>query len=87
LRRYLADLRDRQLPGATPASAPALGDEAYRLDGANADGSAVTAVVWRRANLVLVVLGTSIAPTRTLELARLMDTRAVAARPATGPSS
>ncbi len=82
LRRYVADVRDRQLTGTTAGAAPPLGDEAYRLDGTNADGSTVTVFAWRRGNLVLVVLGTSFPPAHTLRLATLIDARAQAAEPA-----
>ena len=82
LRRYVADVRDRQLTGATAGVVPPLGDEAYRLDGTNADGSAVTVFAWRRGNLVLVVLGTSFPSAHTLRLATLVDERAVTAEPA-----
>lgn len=82
LQRYVADVRDRQLNGTTTGAPPPLGDEAYRLDGTNADGSTVTVFAWRRGNLVLVVLGTSFPPADTLRLATLIDARAHAAEPA-----
>lgn len=82
LRRYVADVRDRQLTGATTGAPPPLGDETYRLDGTNADGSTVTVFAWRRGNLVLVVLGTSFPTADTLRLATLIDARAATAEPA-----
>ena len=53
-----------------------LGDEAYRLDSANADGAAVTILGWRRANLVMIVIGTSYPASSVEDLGRLIDGRA-----------
>jgi len=87
LRRYLDDLRTRQLPDTADGAAPGLGDESYRLEGTNADGSGITVFAWRRANLVLVLLGTSFPPPRTLRLAERMDDRAATAEGAAAASA
>jgi hypothetical protein len=76
LARFLDDLRARQLPGALDRAPIALGDEAYRLDSTNADGAAVTILGWRRANLVLIVIGTSYPASSVEDLGRLIDGRA-----------
>ena len=76
LARYLADLRERQLQPLPSLDAEPLGDEAYRIDALNGDGATVTVIGWRRANLVLVVMGTSFAPSSVVALARLVDARA-----------
>ena len=81
LGRFLDDLRSRQLRGATDGAPPELGNESYRLDATNADGASVTVLGWRDANLVLVVIGTSFAPTSVEALARLVDARALSAAP------
>jgi hypothetical protein len=79
LKRFLDDVRTRQLPGARDGAEPGFGDESYRLDGTNSDGAAVTLVAWRRGNVILAVLGTSFDPDQVLRLADLMDGRARAA--------
>ena len=84
LGRFLADLRSRQLRGATDGASPALGDESYRLDATTADGASVTVLGWRQANLVLVVIGTSFTPASVERLAELVDARALAAAPSGG---
>jgi hypothetical protein len=76
LTRFLNDLRERQFTGARDRDAVALGDEAYRLDATNHDGAPVTVLAWRRANLVMVVIGTSFPPSSVEALARLVDGRA-----------
>jgi hypothetical protein len=76
LARYLDDLRGRQLRATASGVPEPLGDEAYRLDARNADGARVTVIGWRRANLVLVVIGTSFPPAKVVALARLVDDRA-----------
>jgi hypothetical protein len=76
LARYLADLRGRQLRAIATGVAEPLGDEAYRLDALNTDGAVVTVIAWRRANLDLVVIGTSVPPSSVVALARLVDGRA-----------
>ena len=81
LGRFLDDLRSRQLQGATDGASPPLGNESYRLDATNADGASVTVLGWRDANLVLVVVGTSLAPASVEALARLVDARALSAAP------
>jgi len=77
LGRFLDDLRSRQLRGTTDGTPPAIGDESYRLDATNTDGATVTVLGWRRANLVLVVIGTSFAPASVERLAGLVDRRAL----------
>jgi hypothetical protein len=78
LARFMTDLRERQLTGAQDRDAVRLGDEAYGLDATNSDGAHVTVLAWRRANLVMAVIGTSF-PAATVEaLARLVDGRAAA---------
>jgi len=58
LRRYLGDLRDRQIESAEDLTVPDLGDEAYGLRGvAPADGSPLLVYLWRVRNLILVVSG------------------------------
>ena len=84
LGRFLDDLRSRQLKGATVGTPPGLGDESYRIDATNADGATVTVLGWRDANLVLVVIGTSFAPTSVEALARLVDARALSTAPSGG---
>ena len=74
--RFLTDLRERQLTGARDRDAAALGDEAYRMDATNGDGAPVTVLAWRRANLVMVVIGTSFPSSSVEGLARLVDGRA-----------
>jgi hypothetical protein len=76
LTRFLTDLRDRQFTGAHDRDAGALGDEAYGMDATNRDGAPVTVLAWRRANLVMVVIGTSFPPSSVEALARLVDGRA-----------
>jgi len=76
LTRYLTDLRERQFTGTHDRDAIALGDEAYRMDATNSDGAPVTVLAWRRANLVMVVIGTSFPPSSVETLARLVDGRA-----------
>jgi hypothetical protein len=76
LARFLDDLRARQLPGARDRPPIALGDEAYRLDSTNADGADVTILGWRRANLVMIVIGTSYPASSVEDLGRLIDGRA-----------
>lgn len=76
LGRFLTDLRDRQLDDVHDRDTAALGDETYRLDATNSDGAPVTVIAWRRANLVMVVIGTSFPSSSVEELARLVDGRA-----------
>jgi hypothetical protein len=76
LTRYLTDLRERQFTGAHDRDAVALGDEAYGMDATNSDGAPVTVLAWRRANLVMVVIGTAFPPPSVEALARLVDGRA-----------
>jgi len=76
LTRFLTDLRDRQFTGVHDRDAGALGDEAYGMDATNRDGAPVTVLAWRRANLVMVVIGTSFPPSSVEALARLVDGRA-----------
>jgi hypothetical protein len=76
LTRFLTDLRERQFTGAREGDAVALGDEAYRIDATNSDGAPVTVLAWRRANLVMVVIGTSFPRSSVEALARLVDGRA-----------
>jgi hypothetical protein len=76
LGRFLTDLRARQLVDVHDRDPVALGDEAYRLDATNRDGARVTVLAWRRANLVMVVIGTSFPEASVEGLARLVDGRA-----------
>jgi hypothetical protein len=76
LARYLDDLRERQLQPIPATDPEPLGDETYRISALNGDGATVTVIGWRRANLVLVVIGTSFAPSSVEALARLVDARA-----------
>jgi hypothetical protein len=76
LARFLSDLRERQLTGTRDGDAGPLGDEAYRMDAKNGDGARVTVLAWRRANLVMVVIGTSFPASSVETLARLVDGRA-----------
>jgi hypothetical protein len=76
LARFLSDLRDRQFTGARDRDAIALGDESYRMDATNSDGAPVTVLAWRRANLVMVVIGTSFPASSVEALAQLVDGRA-----------
>jgi hypothetical protein len=76
LTRFLSDLRERQFTGARDRAVVALGDETYRMDATNRDGAPVTVLAWRRANLVMVVIGTSFPPSSVEALARLVDGRA-----------
>jgi hypothetical protein len=76
LGRFLSDLRERQFTGARDRDAIALGDEAYRMDATNSDGAPVTVLAWRRANLVMVVIGTSFPASSVEALARVVDGRA-----------
>ena len=64
------------LDGARDRPPIALGDETYRLDSTNADGAAVTILGWRRANLVMIVIGTSYPASSVEDLGRLIDGRA-----------
>jgi hypothetical protein len=79
LERYMDDLRNRQLRAIRTGLPEPLGDETYRLDAQNTDGATVTVIGWRRANLVLVVIGTSFPPSSVVALARLVDARAAGA--------
>jgi hypothetical protein len=78
LGRFLTDLRERQLTGARERDVVRLGDEAYGLDATNGDGARVTVLAWRRANLVMVVIGTSFPAASVEALAHLVDVRAAA---------
>ena len=58
LGRFMDDLRERQLEGAETIAAPDLGDESHGLSGRSAtDGTEVVAFLWRRDNLILVLVG------------------------------
>ncbi len=78
LRRFLGDLRTRQLEGATEVPVPGLGDESYGVSGRSpADGSALLVYLWRRANLILVLSGSGPVKTEAmLAAARAMADRA-----------
>jgi hypothetical protein len=78
LRRYVGDLRTRQMTGAADISTGGLGDEAFGLaGGAASDGSFLRVYAWRISNLILVLVASGPADERTvLGLARAMDARA-----------
>ena len=58
LDRFMGDLRDRQLEGAETIAAPDLGDESHGLSGrSSSDGTEVVVFLWRRDNLILVLVG------------------------------
>jgi hypothetical protein len=78
LRRYVEDLRSRQMTGAANVSAVGLGDEAFGLTGgAASDGSFLRVYAWRVSNLILVLVASGPVDERTaLGLARTMDGRA-----------
>jgi len=77
LRRFMADLRDRQLEGAGEVAVPDLGEESYGLSGRSpADGSALIVFLWREANLILVLSGSGpVGRDAMLGAARLMGGR------------
>jgi hypothetical protein len=85
LDRYVEDLSTRQVPGAATEPSDALGEQAFRLEGAAPDGTTVIAYLWRMGNLVLVVVGSGpIRDAVVLGLARTVDARTHdAATPAT----
>jgi hypothetical protein len=78
LRRFLGNLRTRQLAGAVDAPAPELGDESYGLSGSSpADGSALIVYLWRRSNLILVISGSGpVDPSAMRSAAQAMAERA-----------
>ena len=58
LSRFTDDLRGRQLEGAETIAAPDLGDESHGLSGrSSSDGTEVVVFLWRRDNLILVLVG------------------------------
>jgi hypothetical protein len=77
LRRFLGDLRDRQLAEAADVAVPELGDESYGLSGSSpADGSSLLVYLWRRDNLILVLSGSGpVEPATMLSAARTMADR------------
>jgi hypothetical protein len=79
LARYLQDLRGRQLRATSTGVVRPIGDETYLVNGLNSDGAHVTVIAWRRANLVLVMIGTSLSPAAVVSLAQLVDARAAGA--------
>jgi hypothetical protein len=78
LRRFLGDLRDRQLTEAAAVSVPELGDESYGLSGSSpGDGSPLLVYLWRRGNLILVLSGSGpVEPAAMLAAAQTMADRA-----------
>jgi hypothetical protein len=80
LERFVADLRDRQIPAATEVITGPLGDQAFGLAGETPDGSHVLIFAWRVDNLVLAVSGSGpIAPPKVRAIVRSVDGRAAAA--------
>lgn len=76
LRRFVADLHDRQLPDATDVSAEGLGDAAFGLGGTARNGARVMIYAWRSDNIVLAVSGSGdIAGEDVRALADLLDDR------------
>jgi hypothetical protein len=79
LRRYVDDLRTRQVPGAKDLEAGALGDESFALEGTGSGGDHVVVFAWRVGNLVLAVTGSGNLPAAEVErLAHVVDGRASA---------
>jgi hypothetical protein len=78
LRRYVGDLRTRQMTGPAAISSGGLGDEAFGLaGGAASDGSFLRVYAWRVSNLILVLVASGPVDEGTaLGLARTMDGRA-----------
>jgi hypothetical protein len=78
LRRYVADLRGRQMEGESDLPATALGPDAVGLVGfAVADGSPLRVYAWSVRNLLLVLVASGpVDPAETLGLARTMNDRA-----------
>ena len=74
-RRYVADVRDRQLTGTTDGAPPRSATRHTASTARTPTARTVTVFAWRRGNLVLVVLGTSFPPADTLRLATLIDAR------------
>jgi len=80
LERFVADLRERQIPSATEVVTGSLGDQAYGLSGDTPDGSHVLILAWRVNNLVLAVSGSGrIAPAAVRAIVRSLEARAAAA--------
>jgi hypothetical protein len=78
LRRFVGDLRTRQMAGSARISGRGLGDAAFGLAGGAAiDGSFVRVYAWRVSNLILVLVASGpVAEEDALDLARTMDARA-----------
>jgi hypothetical protein len=78
LRRFVEDLRTRQMIGSAEISAGGLGDEAFGLaGGVSLDGSFVRVYAWRVSNLILVLVASGpVAEEEAIRLARTMDERA-----------
>ncbi len=78
LRRFVEDLRTRQMNGAAQISAGGLGDESFGLaGGASLDGSFVRVYAWRVSNVILVLVASGpVAEDKAMALARAMDRRA-----------
>jgi len=77
LRRFVDDLRTRQMVGSATISGQGLGDEAFGLAGGAAlDGSFVRVYAWRVSNVILVLVASGpVAEDEALALARAMDER------------
>jgi hypothetical protein len=78
LRRFLGDLRSRQLAEAVDAPVPELGDERYGVTGRSpGDGSPLLVYLWRRGNLILVLSGSGpVEPAAMRAAAQAMADRA-----------
>jgi hypothetical protein len=77
LRRFVADVRERQLREVRDLDASGLGDQGFALAGMSPDGSDVTLFAWRDDNLVLAVSGSGAIPEADVRrLAELVEGRA-----------
>jgi hypothetical protein len=78
LRRYVQDLRARQMRDASDVPSVGLGEESFGLFGSAAvDGSPLLIYAWRVRNLVLVLAASGpVERSDALALARTMDVRA-----------
>ena len=76
LRRFVDDLKDRQLESVVDLEPLGFGDESYAFEG-DASGSDLVMYAWREDNLVLAVGGAgAIDPDVVRSLAQLADRRA-----------
>jgi hypothetical protein len=78
LRRFVEDLRTRQMTGAARISAEGLGEESFGLaGGVSLDGSFVRVYAWRVSNVILVLVASGpVDADEAMALARTMDERA-----------